>query len=86
MVLEGLKGKNSCLWQEELVGWIELQVQLLLLPTPTKSFKQRTLMIQRNVKEEKNTYKEMEKRKYIMRGLAVLFVKCHGTMNFPHSP
>lgn len=20
MVLEGLKGKNSCLWQEELVG------------------------------------------------------------------
>lgn len=56
------------------MGWIKLQVQLLLLPTPTKSFKQRALMTQRIAKEEKNTYKEMEKRKYLMRGLAVLFV------------
>lgn len=65
VVLEGWKGKNCCIWQEWLAGWISRFCS---------QHRQNKNLTQRDVKEEKIIYKEMEKRKYIIRGLDAPFI------------
>lgn len=59
------KERTAVCGRRSWLGWIKLQVQLLLLPTPTKSSKQRALLTQRNVKEEKKNHIQRNGKKEI---------------------